>query len=318
LIVGICRTQDIRLAAKKLRLNVDIDDQLPDNLLGDSRRLSQVLLNLLSNAIKFTDDGVVTLRVSVENLTPHDVKVRFLVGDTGIGISSEDQVCIFAPFTQVDASSTRRHSGTGLGLAIASDLVAAMGGVLGVESQLGSGSQFYFSITLLRKDTDRPKSEDSLRQKNNSTAERPLLSDLPQVQSLRVLLAEDVRANQQIVVRTLEKRGHTIDVASDGVQAVELATKSPYDVILMDVQMPNMDGFQATAAIRALDSKPEVPIIALTAHALVGDRQRCVTAGMDDYLAKPLDLVRLVQVVERYAPKPEFECGYVEGMRESH
>jgi osomolarity two-component system sensor histidine kinase NIK1 len=127
---------------------------------------------------------------------------------------------------------------------------------------------------------------------------------------MKVLLAEDVRANQQIVVRTLEKRGHLVEVASNGVQAVEMASRTAYDVILMDVQMPEMDGFQATTAIRALDPQPQVPIVALTAHAMVGDRQRCIEAGMDDYLAKPLDLVRLVQVVEGFASKPvlEFDC----------
>jgi CheY-like chemotaxis protein len=317
LIVGVCRTQDVRLAAKKLRLNVEIDDDLPDDMIGDPRRLSQVLLNLLSNAIKFTDQGVVELTLKMNDFTPQSVNIRVCVSDTGIGISAEDQAHIFAPFTQVDATSTRRHAGTGLGLAIASDLVNAMGGKLSVASELHKGSKFSFSIALNRKDPEPSAQASSPWQRNLATAERPLLTDLPQVKGLRVLLAEDVRANQQIVVRTLEKRGHSVDVASNGREAVELASHSAYDIILMDVQMPEMDGFQATMAIRALDPQPQVPIIALTAHAMVGDRQRCMEAGMDDYLAKPLDLVRLVQVVEGHSHRPEFEFGYAEGLHES-
>lgn len=316
LVVGVCRTQDIRLAAKDLRLDVEIDDRLPDDLIGDPRRLSQVLLNLLSNAIKFTEKGLVELKLKQVELLPQNVIVEFSVSDTGIGISAEDQARIFAPFTQVDATSTRRHSGTGLGLAIASDLVTAMRGNLYVKSEIGKGSQFSFNITLSRKELE-PSAPELPRQRS-TTAKRPLLSDLPQVKNLKVLLAEDVRANQQIVVRTLEKRGHLVDVAINGIQAVELASSSLYDVILMDVQMPEMDGFQATAAIREQDSQPQVPIIALTAHAMVGDRQRCIAGGMDDYLAKPLDLVRLVQVVERFAAKHDLEFGYVKSAHESH
>jgi two-component system, sensor histidine kinase len=312
LIVGVCRTQDFRLAAKGLRLNVDIDNELPDDLIGDPRRLNQVLLNLLSNAIKFTDEGAVGLKVQQVDSANHEVRIRFSVTDTGIGISPQDQERIFAPFTQVDATSTRRQSGTGLGLAIASDLVTAMGGILSVNSQLGKGSDFSFEMVLAYKNY-----RDSIsRPKITTAAQRPLLSDLPRVKSLNVLLAEDVRANQQIVVRTLQKRGHAVDVASNGGEALKLASQSNYDVILMDVQMPDMDGFQATTAIRASGS--QVPIIALTAHAMVGDRQRCLAAGMDDYLAKPLDLVRLVQVVEGYGLKPLLEMGCAKGPDETY
>jgi two-component system, sensor histidine kinase len=318
LIVGVCRTQDFRLAAKGLRLNVEVDDEVPDDLIGDPRRLSQVLLNLLSNAIKFTDAGFVGLDVGINTLMPREVNVSFRVSDTGIGIPVEEQSRIFAPFTQVDPTITRRQSGTGLGLAIASDLVMAMGGKLDVNSEIGKGSEFTFDIALSRQDLASRGEEPTRQSKKTYAAKRLLLSDLPRVRNLRVLLAEDVRANQQIVVRTLEKRGHTIDVASNGKQAVEIAAKSHYDVILMDLQMPDMDGFQATAAIRDLYPRSQVPVIALTAHAMVGDRQRCLAAGMDDYLAKPLDLVRLVQIVEGYAPKPLSEIGFSEGMRESY
>jgi two-component system, sensor histidine kinase len=315
LIVGICRTQDIRLAAKDLRLNVEIADELPDDLVGDPRRLSQILLNLLSNAVKFTDQGNIVLEVKLVEQLPQSAFIDFCVSDTGIGIPVDEQSRIFSPFTQVDATSTRRHSGTGLGLTIASDLVKAMGGQLSVKSEVGKGSRFSFTVTLARKELTAAR-ETTPRQRP-AAAKRPLIGDLPRVKGLKVLLAEDVRANQQIVVRTLEKRGHSVEVASNGVEAAEFASRTAYDVILMDVQMPEMDGFQATAAIRAFDPQSQVPIIALTAHAMVGDRQRCVDAGMDDYLAKPLDLVRLVQVVEGYASNPELELGYVEGVRDA-
>ena len=318
LVSDVCRTQEIRLAAKELRLEVDIDDSTPEDLVGDPRRLSQVLLNLLSNAIKFTDQGTISITVQADECTSHDVCLKVCVADTGIGISQKDQAKIFAPFTQVDATTTRRHSGTGLGLAIASDLVHAMGGQIEVNSDVGEGSQFVFTARFLRKQS-KPSVDGAAHERSLARiVDRPRLSDHRKGRPLKVLLAEDVRANQQIVVRTLEKRGHIVDVALDGRQAVELARKSAYDVILMDVQMPEMDGFQATAAIRALDPSPQVPIIALTAHAMAGDRQRCLGAGMDDYLAKPLDLAHLVQAVEGYGSKPEMELRYVEGTRESH
>jgi CheY-like chemotaxis protein len=239
----------------------------------------------------------------MENSSTDEISIQFGVSDTGIGIPAEEQQRIFAPFTQVDATTTRRQSGTGLGLAIATDLVAAMGGTLSLKSEVGKGSEFSFVVPLARNKKDLP-APPRPRVKNASSADRPLLADLPHVKNLRILLAEDVRANQLIVMRALEKRGHTVDVASNGTQALEFASKSRYDVILMDVQMPDMDGFQATAAIREADFQAHVPVIALTAHAMVGDRQRCLAAGMDDYLAKPLDLVRLVQIVEGYSAKP--------------
>jgi signal transduction histidine kinase len=315
LIVSVCRTQDFRLAAKGLRLNVEIDDQLPDHFMGDPRRLNQVLLNLMSNAIKFTDQGAVGLKVGKRSGNSREIQVSFAVSDTGIGIPADEQARIFAPFTQVDATSTRRHSGTGLGLAIASDIVLAMRGTLWVDSEVGKGSEFSFDIPLLCDKQVSAVKETEARSKIIPVAERPLMTDLPLVKQLRVLLAEDVRANQLIVVRTLEKRGHRVDVASNGIQAVDFAKKTQYDVILMDVQMPDMDGFQATAAIRQLDLAVQIPIIALTAHAMVGDRQRCLAAGMNDYLAKPLDLPRLVQIVEGYARNSLLDMSGSENMQ---
>jgi signal transduction histidine kinase len=309
LIAQVSRAQDVRLTSKDLKLEVDIDQRLPEELVGDPRRLQQVLLNLLSNAVKFTDKGTVGITVKLVHSPARGSMVSFHVVDTGIGIPPADRERIFAPFTQVDATTTRRHSGTGLGLAIASDLAMAMGGSLQVVSEVGKGSDFWFEIPLVNAQRQSESQESPQRATTGRSALVSHLSDLPPTKSFRVLLAEDVRVNQQLVVRTLEKRGHVIEVASDGQQALEKARKNSYDVILMDVQMPGMDGFQATEAIRKLDAQSQIPIIALTAHAMVGDRQRCLEAGMNDYLAKPLDLVRLVEMVEGYAAGSFAEIG---------
>jgi signal transduction histidine kinase len=288
-----------------------IAPDVPARLSADPLRLRQVLMNLLSNAVKFTEHGSVTLGVTVESTSDRNVWLRFRVSDTGIGISAADQEKIFAPFTQVDASSTRRHGGTGLGLAIASDLVRAMGNRLSVRSEVGVGSEFFFTFPLGRVDV-----EEHLAAPVNgaTTAEKPAVAQNDAAKeakslaepsaSLHVLLAEDVPTNQKLVVLFLTRRGHKVDVASNGAQAVEMAARKKYDVILMDVQMPEMDGLQAAAAIRALPDAVHVPIIALTAHAMQGDRERCVAAGMDDYLPKPLDMRKLLEKVESAARLP--------------
>jgi two-component system, sensor histidine kinase len=303
LIDEVRRTYEFPLAEKQVALRVDVDSRLPDDFVGDPTRLRQVLVNLLSNAAKFTDDGHVLIRVHAVSISSGEVEVNFTVADTGIGISAENQARIFMPFTQVDASVSRRQSGIGLGLSIASDLVNAMGGALSVKSELGSGSAFSFSVPLRRESTwkdGRPPSDNGL---DGGPPRRSSLAELPPVEPMVVLLAEDVPANQMLVCRALQRRGHKVEVARNGHEAVELATAQKFDVILMDVQMPGLDGLQATATLRGHDFSTRVPIIALTAHAMAGDRQRCLDAGMDGYLAKPLDLVQLVQTVESYSPQ---------------
>jgi signal transduction histidine kinase len=304
LIDDVRRTYEFPLAEKQVELRSEIDERLPDDFVGDPTRLRQVLVNLLSNAVKFTDEGHVLLRVEAEVTTSREVEVKFTVADTGIGISAEDQTRIFMPFTQVDASVSRRQTGIGLGLAIASDLVNAMGGALGVQSEVGHGSAFSFSIPLKRSATWDVVPPSDANGCPAATSHRPKLAEMPPVEPLHVLLAEDVPANQILVCRALSRRGHRVEVARNGHEAIELALAHKFDVILMDVQMPGIDGLQATTTLRAADAASDVPIIALTAHAMAGDRQRCLDAGMDGYLAKPLDLVQLVQTVEAYAPEP--------------
>jgi signal transduction histidine kinase len=289
-----------RANLKGLRFDVHVDPSVPDHLIGDSLRLRQIIVNLLTNAIKFTERGSVALEIQLASSCDREAWLKFSVTDTGIGISAADQERIFAPFTQVDSSNTRRHDGAGLGLAISADLIRALGGVRSVVSTLGEGSVFSFTVPLL---IDRSKI-DAVPQRGTEptrTNPRSIFDDLPPSPKLSVLLAEDTHTNQVIVRHALGKRGHQVEVANDGRAAVELAGKGAYDVILMDLQMPGMDGFAATAAIRNLRDDCQPPIIALTAHSMVGDRERCLAAGMEGYLSKPIDLRELIVTVEQSA-----------------
>lgn len=282
-----------RANQKGLKFEVAVEPSVPNYLIGDSLRLRQIIFNLLTNAIKFTERGQVTLDVRVESSCDREAWIRFAVSDTGIGISKSDQDRIFAPFMQVDASTTRRRDGAGLGLAISADLIRAMAGSRSVRSELGRGSEFSFTVPLL---VDRRKLDDV--PKAAPIALSPdVLSEQTSRPPIRVLLAEDTATNQLLVRHALSKRGHQVVVAGDGRTAVDYARRGQYDVILMDLQMPDMDGFEATAAIRKLPGK-QPPIIALTAHTMVGDRERCLSAGMQDYLSKPIDLRELIAIVE--------------------
>ena len=293
----LARAVRFRAVDKGLQLASEIGPDVPDSFMGDPMRLRQILNNLLTNSLKFTDKGQISVDVAAISVSDQEAQLRFSVSDTGIGISPKDQERIFTPFAQVDPSTTRRHGGIGLGLAIASDLITAMRGKLAVQSEMGVGSAFSFTIPLVRASREATTRRiDAEKSAANLASDRK--SDKRAKQGLRVLLAEDVKANQMLVKYALKQRGHEVDIAQDGREAIELASNGSYDVVLMDVQMPEMDGFQATAAIRALPKGSGVPIIALTAHALPTDRERCLAAGMNGYLAKPLDLVQLAEVVE--------------------
>jgi two-component system sensor histidine kinase/response regulator len=257
---------------KGLELKSHVDSGVPARLAGDPGRLQQIFFNLVGNAIKFTNAGQIRINISVESRSENEVVLQASVSDTGIGIPSGRQGAIFDSFTQADASHTRRFGGTGLGLAITSRLVDLMGGQIRVESEEGAGSTFYFTMVCGIDVSDTQDSEPF----------EP--SHLPR--SLKVLLAEDNRVNQLLVTRLLEKRGHTVTVVGDGAAAVRTVREQSYALILMDVQMPEMDGLEATGEIR--NQGLTLPIIALTAHAMEGDRERCLGAGMDGYLTKPI------------------------------
>jgi signal transduction histidine kinase/CheY-like chemotaxis protein/streptogramin lyase len=287
---------------KKLNLDIRVDDAVPDRLIGDPFRLRQVLTNLLGNAIKFTAKGGVALIVGLEPAHPRreGVGLQFTVRDTGIGIPADKQQLIFEAFRQADGSTTRKYGGTGLGLAICSRLVGMMGGEIRVESHPGRGSAFYFTAGFIRvPETERDaQPTDTVSLQNMLAAVGSSAGQLPT--GMYVLLAEDNAINQRLVSRLLEKRGHRVKVAGTGHDALAFAAAERFDVILMDVQMPDMDGLQATAAIRELEQQWGIrtPIIALTAHTMKGDRERCLAAGMDNFVNKPIDAVRFIEVVE--------------------
>jgi CheY-like chemotaxis protein len=260
---------------------------VPGRILGDPTRLRQVLINLLGNAIKFTESGRVAAHVEIEtpdNGRDSTVVLRFSVSDTGIGIPKHKLASIFHAFQQADGSTTRRFGGTGLGLSISTRLVSLMGGTMEVESTPGRGSTFRFTCRfgIVRDSTERvpPSMGDS-----PGTAPRAGKS------SLSILVAEDNRINQRLVQRLLERSGHTVELAENGEQALALHRQGSFDVVLMDVQMPVMDGLEATREIRKAEASDGsyTPIIAMTAFAMEGDKERCIEAGMDGYVSKPLN-----------------------------
>jgi signal transduction histidine kinase/CheY-like chemotaxis protein len=274
------KTLALRVGDRPLELDSYVHPDVPDLLMGDARRLRQVVTNLVGNAIKFTERGEVLLDVQLESAVNDDVTLHFEVTDTGEGIPVEMQQTIFEAFSQVDASSTRRSGGTGLGLAITSQLVALMDGRVWVESEVGKGSTFHVTTTFRRA---------------RSSATQPATEAVPvrasdEVPPLRVLLVEDSHVNERLAVGLLSCWGHHVTVASNGREAVAAFQPGSFDLVLMDIQMPEMDGLQATEAIREAErqSGGHVPIVAMTAHALKGDRELCLQAGMDGYIAKPI------------------------------
>lgn len=293
LLDNLTREPVLRAAQKGLTLDVAIAADVPDELTGDAMRLGQVLLNLLSNAIKFTERGGIVLRVSALSRHEDAARILFEVEDTGIGIDADKQQHIFAAFVQADTSITRRFGGTGLGLSISSQLVQLMGGSLGVQSEPGKGSRFAFTLTL----GCPPATAGGPR----PAAETPGSALTAQASTpRRVLLAEDNVVNQKLISTVLQRRGHQVDVADDGKRAVAMAAAQDFDVILMDLQMPELDGIQAKRIIRWLNehANRRPRIIALTAHALQSDAIRCREAGMDGYIAKPVKMQELLAIVE--------------------
>jgi PAS domain S-box-containing protein len=285
---------------KALPIHVEIDPQIPEKLRGDGRRLKQVLLNLLANAVKFTERGEIRLSVASELRQCETTRLRFVVADTGIGIPPPAQAQIFEPFRQSDASTTRRYGGTGLGLAIAKRLVELMGGEIGVESQPGVGSRFWFTLPFAIAAQAEPV---------EAKPAAPAFS----AHTGRILVAEDNPVNQKVTRALIHKLGYEVDIAPDGLQAVAAVRATSYDAVLMDCNMPGMDGFEATRKIRASESGGPVPIIALTAHALDGDRDKCIAAGMDDYLAKPIRLETLKEKLETWIGRAGVRCAALRG-----
>jgi PAS domain S-box-containing protein len=289
----------IRAGKKELDLSAEILPEVPDHLIGDPTRLRQVLINLADNAIKFTERGEVMLRVAVESHMDETHLLHFTVRDTGVGIPPDKQSAIFEAFAQADGSTTRHYGGTGLGLAIVSQIVQHMGGRIWVESVMGEGATFHFTaevgVGLL------PIQPPQLNGNGAGKSE-------PQKEEkcLRILLAEDNVINCALATGILRKRGHALVHAANGREALEAASAAIFDLIFMDVQMPEMDGFEATRHIREMEQasgRERTPIVAMTAHAMTGDRERCLAAGMDDYLSKPLVRAELTALLAKIVGK---------------
>jgi signal transduction histidine kinase/ActR/RegA family two-component response regulator len=276
-----------RALEKRLKLTLKLAPELPSHVVGDATRLKQVLLNLSGNAIKFTERGEVEIAASIVRRGGEVATIRFAVHDTGIGIDRATQARLFQVFSQGDTSMTRRFGGTGLGLAISQRLINRMGGHISVESAPGAGSEFSFELTLpLSAPPVRASRSPFMRQ------DRPLAG--------RILVVEDDRVNQRVIELLLKKIGLKCVIVSDGESAVEIADIERWDCILMDCQMPGMDGLEATRQIRARLRGRPLPIVALTANAMLGDRDACVAAGMDDFIAKPVRQEELRSCLERW------------------
>ena len=291
LVTNVVSMMQDRARSKGLVLDAEIAE-IPGNLLGDATRLQQALLNYVSNSVKFTERGRVTIRVVVEDDSGMAMRLRFEVEDTGVGISEEALGRLFSAFEQADASITRHYGGTGLGLAITRKLAVLMGGDAGASSTPGVGSLFWFTASLQRDQTAEVQADLPV-----DDAEEILRRDFA---GRRVLLVEDEPINREIALLMLEDAGLSVDQAEDGGQAVTMAANGAYDLILMDMQMPTMDGIEATRRIRELPVCRTVPIMAMTANAFAEDRARCLAAGMDDFMAKPVVPERLYAMLLRY------------------
>ena len=326
------KTVSVRAYQKDLQLHYYIEPETPNYLTGDLHRLGQVVLNLLGNAIKFTDEGAVMLKVWPEHQMENRVVIHFAVTDTGIGVDKNRQQEVFNAFTQANHSQAKLYGGTGLGLSISSKIVKMMGGKIWMESpadvpvtidksQMG---QVAFDIVNQKTgpETPKPKGDQPDRNYPGSTfhfTARFFLTNVDAISqpasesvhlpislksdfSLNILLTEDNKINQKLMLRMLEKMGHQVEIATTGKEAVQKWERGDIDLILMDVQMPEMNGFEATKIIRAKEGdQAHTPIIALTAYAMKGDRERCLEMGMDDYLSKPIKRQVLFNLLNKYS-----------------
>ncbi|QSH40120.1 ATP-binding protein [Lentisphaerota bacterium ZTH] len=282
--------------AKNLDFYYHINDKIPNYLIGDSARLKQILLNLVSNAIKFTDSGEVSLRVKLmKSLSKSSVRLAFIVTDTGIGISKTRLKSIFEPFEQAETFTTRKYGGSGLGLTICKFLLSLMDGTIQVKSTPGKGSVFTFEIPFELAQRDLYSTTSMFIKEQHSEVEKKL-------KKLNVLLAEDDRINRKVVLNMLESAEVKVDIAKNGLEALDKVEANAYDIILMDCVMPEMDGFTACREIIRRLGSGHPPIIALTANALRGDRENCLNAGMDDFLSKPISKQQLLGTLARWAP----------------
>jgi CheY-like chemotaxis protein len=293
----------LRARQKGLELITQVAPGTPAAIVGDPLRLQQVLANLVANAIKFTSRGHVLVAVREDARIDGLTELHVVVSDTGIGVPTDKHATIFEAFSQADGSTTRRFGGTGLGLTISANLVALMGGRIWLESEPGAGTTFHFTARFAIAEQPAAGSEPRLAELS------PMADDdavAREIAAAHILLAEDNLVNQRVAVGLLSRRGHRVTVVGNGREAIEALERTTFDLVLMDVQMPEMGGLEATVAIRERERSTgrRVRIVAMTAHAMTGDRERCLEAGMDGYLSKPINQALLFDVVEKSSPGP--------------
>ncbi len=294
-----------RVREKELEYFTKIAHDVPPEIISDADRIREILNNLVSNAVRFTEDGYIAVTARHDDTVPPtedgSVSLRFEVKDTGVGIDPEDQARLFERFEQGDTSLTRQYGGSGLGLAICKRLSHLLGGEIGVVSEPNRGSRFWFTITCQAAASESQRSWNSSDMGSGGDVRRDCQAE-GKSRSLTVLVAEDNPVNQVIIRDILEQNGHDVDIAPNGREAVRAAMRGRYDLILMDVRMPIMDGLEATRRIREiLPGQPHIHIIALTAHAMNGVREECLEAGMDDYISKPFTIVQINEVLAKYS-----------------
>lgn len=305
-----------KIREKGLYISKEVDSKIPITLKGDATRIKQIFVNLINNAIKFTEKGKIEIYSRLESIADNTLVIMSSVRDTGIGIPADKLNSLFKPFTQLDPSHSSKYGGSGLGLMICKEFVNMMGGKIAVDSALNVGSTFYFTMMVSKKIEipvlESAASIDQFDLKNYDTENKPhYFDELKQKrQKFRILVAEDNVVNQKVIIRMLNELGYEADSVSNGEEAVEQVKKDKYNAILMDVQMPELDGLEATVSIRELqDSVRNIPIIALTAHALKGDKEKCLKAGMNDYISKPINVKQLANILDSWL---NIEVGLIE------
>ncbi len=301
-----------KIREKGLYVSKEIDSKIPHTLKGDATRIKQIFVNLINNAIKFTEKGKIEIYSRLENISDNSIVIMSSIRDTGIGIPEEKLDALFKPFSQLDASTSSKYGGTGLGLMICKEFVTMMGGKIGVDSRVNMGSTFHFTIKLEPQKTEAvvygaPSFEDQFDLNNYETeVSSPYDDNLKEKRNnYKILIAEDNVVNQKVVLRMLTELGFDVEAVCNGKDAVEKIKNNNFNAVLMDVQMPEMDGFAATKMIRNLeDSRKNIPVIAITAHALKGDKEKCLEAGMNDYITKPINAKQLSKVLDSWVNLP--------------
>ena len=290
---------NFRVDEKVQTLDIEIDEKIPPFIIGDEQRLAQIITNLLSNAVKFTPEGgKIRLEALLLNETAENCELRITVSDNGIGFSNQQHEKMFQPFEQLDSGISREYGGTGLGLVISKRIIELMGGNISVESAPGKGAKFIFTVKARRSPKTRVEQANALEAKGQAESS----DNSGEFAGKKLLFAEDIEINREMLITLLEDTGLLIDCAENGQEALDLITMNPgkYDIVFMDIQMPKMDGHEATRRIRALPDTAALPIIALTANVFKSDIETCLEAGMNDHLGKPFDIGKVLEILRKY------------------